>query len=327
MSQARETRRENQPDGGEWIGGAVTLPGYVTGEGEPFRPRALLWVRADGAILGTSICRPGEELEIACESLQETIREPMLGEPHAPERIHVASAELASVLRAGHPGIEFVCRPTPELDALLAAMEAAMSKGGSGEFSSLAGGVEPAAMASFFRAAADLYRAAPWASVPSDQDLLSVSIAALDIRDAALCVIGQMTESHGTVLFDGLGGFEAFHAAVKNADLDAIPPHMSLNFDPRDALPDPLPDEVDEHGWELAAEDAYPWIMVTDEETVNRPAIEREITCAEAIARALVIAQADGLFAAFDGGDPASCTVSVPTHAGEVEVTLRAPYE
>lgn len=38
----------------EWIGGTVAMPAYVTGEGEPYRPEALFWMGADGAILGST---------------------------------------------------------------------------------------------------------------------------------------------------------------------------------------------------------------------------------------------------------------------------------
>jgi hypothetical protein len=53
-----------------------------------------------------------------------------------------------------------------------------------------------------------------------------------------------------------------------------------------------------------------------------------EVTIAEAIARALaaILAEEEALLAAWNGGPPLARTLSVSTHAGAVEVTLRAPY-
>ena len=106
----------------EWIGGIFSMPAYVTGEGEPYRPEVLVWIRPDGAILGSTMAKPGELLPMASESLQRTIEEPMIGKPHAPSRVCVNSAELADAVRAGHTGLDVVCAPTPEIDALLAVM-------------------------------------------------------------------------------------------------------------------------------------------------------------------------------------------------------------
>jgi hypothetical protein len=66
------------------------------------------------------------------------------------------------------------------------------------------------AIKSFFRAAANLFRAKPWEVVPSDQGVFSVTIEKLDLRDAALSVIGQMGQSLGFILFSGIDDFEAY---------------------------------------------------------------------------------------------------------------------
>jgi hypothetical protein len=82
------------------------LPAYVTGEGEPSRPDVLFWMGAEGAILGSTVAKPGELLTMACESLQSTIEHPMHGRPHAPTRVRVASPELAEALRDGYPIVD-----------------------------------------------------------------------------------------------------------------------------------------------------------------------------------------------------------------------------
>ncbi len=316
----------------EWVGGIVVLPAYVTGEGDPYRPEALLWLSPDGLILGTTLAMPGEAPAIACESLQETIEQPMCGPPHAPTRVRVASPALAEALHAGHSSIDVVVGPTPELDAVAAAMNASLLERADDdeESSYYLSQLEPDACASFFRAAAGLYRAAPWKVVPSDQDLLALDTEALGIRDGVVVVIGQMEQNRGVILFEGWEDFEAFlevAAAVDPADRPKMPPHLDLNFESPEGVPDALVREVRESDWEVADAGAIPWLVAVDEDLVPRPPTPREVTIGEALSRALpvVLAEKDEMLDAWEGGPPVSRTLSVHTHAGEIDVTLRVP--
>jgi len=316
----------------DWMGGLVTMPGYVTGEGAPYRPEALLWMSADGLVLGTTVAKPGELLAIAGEHLQSTIERPMFGRAHAPTRVRVASAELAEVLRAAHPAIEIVCAPTPEIDAVLAMMREKLDEDAETEQSYLSDGVAPDAVASFFRAAAGLFRAKPWKIVPSDESLLSVTIEKLGVRDAVMSVIGQMGQSLGLVLFSGIDDFEAYldaAEAVERQEEPEMPPHFAINFERGADLTAALRKEIAEHRWEVAAPNAYPLLLAIDEDMVARPPTAEELTIAEAISLALprLLAEKEALSAAWNGGAPLARTLSVKTHAGEIEVTFRAPYE
>src|SRR5687768_6718985 len=80
----------------EWQGAIVTLPSYVTGEGEPYRPVAVLWVdAASHMILSTTLVRPEEVLARAGELFVETTRRA----GHAPARLRVRDKQLADTLR------------------------------------------------------------------------------------------------------------------------------------------------------------------------------------------------------------------------------------
>ncbi len=334
MTKKRNTggsRRPEKPTGVEWVGGIVSMPAYVTDEGEPYRPEALVWMGADGPVLGFTTAKPGELLAMAAENLQSTIDEPLYGRPHAPSRVRVASSDLAEALRDGHPGIEIVCAPTPELDGMLEMIREKMDEEGAGQESYLSSDIEPAAIASFFRAAAGLFRAKPWEVLPSDQSLFSVTIEQLGVRDAVISVIGQMGESMGFLLFSSLDDFEAYFIAVAGMDRGVepeIPPHFILIFERGAELPPELRKEIARHQWEVAAAEAYPWLMAIDEDLVARPLTADEVTMAEAIAVALTNLLADhkALRTAWRRGKPISRTFSVDTHRGEIDITLRATY-
>jgi hypothetical protein len=108
----------------EWVGGMLSLPSYITGEGDaPYRPETLVWADNSGFVLGTDVFRPGEAAERIGESFRKTTRAPAVGAPHVPERMRVASAELAEILRRElAPRTEVVCAPTPEIDEVFASL-------------------------------------------------------------------------------------------------------------------------------------------------------------------------------------------------------------
>ncbi|MCC6748391.1 MAG: hypothetical protein IT371_12080 [Deltaproteobacteria bacterium] len=325
---ATNTRRR----GIEWVGGIVSMPAYVTGEGEPYRPEALFWMNADGAMLGHRAGKPGTLLARAADILRDTIERPMWGPARAPSRVRVASPELAAALRAGHPTLEVVCAPTPEIDAALASLREALAADADDETSYLSPKVGPDHVASFFRAAAALFRAKPWEIVPGDNSLFRLTIEALGVRGAVVSVIGQMGHHLGLVLFADLDDYEAFvdaADAIEEGDEPALPPHVALNFERGAELSPALRKEIAEHGWEVAAADAYPWLVAVDEDLVVRPTTAEELTLAEALALALteVLGAREALDAAWDGDGPFAQTLSVRTHVGELEVTLQAPYE
>lgn len=316
----------------EWVGGLVSLPAYVTGEGDPYRPETLFWMGAQGAVLGHTVGKPGELVGLVCESLQSTIERPMFGQSHAPQRVRVASPELAEALRAGHPGIEVVCAPTPEIDAVFEAMRERMNEDAETEQSYLSPGIGPAAIAALFHAAAELYRVKPWKTVPSDQSLFSVTIEKLGVTDAALSVIGQMGQSLGLILFSGIDDFEAYldaADAMEHGEEPTMPPHFALNFERGAELSAALRKEIAEHHWDVAGAEAYPWLVAVDEDLVARPPTAEEVTLAEAIALALpkVLKEEKALLAAWNGGETVARTLFVPTHVGDVEVSIRVPYE
>ncbi len=317
----------------EWIGGMATLPSYVADEdaAASYRPEVLCWMGSDGMVLGSVMAKPNETVALACESLMHTIAQPMCGTPHRPTRVRVASEALAGALRSGCPDIEVVCAPTPELDEMFALMREHMAEGAATNPSYLWPGTTPQALASFFKAAAACFRATPWNVVPNDHSVFSVTIEQCKLHDAAMIVIGQLGESFGLLLFHDVDGLEAYTDsadAIARGQKAAIPPHFALTFERGADVDAALRKEISAHGWEVADASAYPWISVIEEDFVGRPPSASEITMFEAIARALVAVLADKktLLQAWRGGEPVSRTLSVASHAGNVEVTLRAPH-
>jgi hypothetical protein len=207
----------------EWVCGIVSMPAYVNDADAPFRPEILLWLNAEGLVIGTTMGKPGEVLARASDHLRATIEQPMVGPPHAPARLRVSSDALAAALRASHPSIKITCGPTPELDQVIEGMSEHMRSSPREPQSMLGGGVVPEAMASFFRAAAELFRAKPWKVVPDDT-VLSVSAESRGLDQAALSVIGQMGQSLGLLLFSTMDDFDTFLDAAEAVEGGEMPP-------------------------------------------------------------------------------------------------------
>lgn len=316
------------------MGGRARLDAaYVNGEGEPYRPEMILWVSTVGAILGHAVGRPGEAVAMAAQSLRDTVAHPMVGRPHAPQRVRVASTELAAALRGAIAGLDVVCAPTPEIDAVFGSMREAMTMRDDAEIEQtyLTPDIGPEAVGAFFRAAAGLFRAAPWTIVPGDEDLFSVTIESLNVRDAVVSVIGQMGQSHGFVVFSSFEDFEAYldaADAMEHGEAPTMMPrHFALNFGRGADLGAGLRKEIATRGWEVAGPSAYPRLVAIDGDLVARPGSAREMTIAEAISLALtrLLREEKALRAAWTGGAPVQRAVSVQTHAGDLVVALRVP--
>jgi len=325
--------RRTTAAGTEWVGGIVAMPAYVTGEGEPYRPQMLLWMIPRGPVLGTTMEKAeGPLLQTAGERLRAAIEAPMVPGAPPPVRVRVASAELADALRRTRPALEIVCAPTPELDDVIASMRQHLDGGAETEQSYLDSDVGPDAVAAFFRAAAALYRAKPWKVVPDDTSILALTIEKLGIENAVVSVIGQMGQSHGVIMFRSLDDFHAFLGAadaVERGETPAMPPHFSLNFERGADMTAALRKEIALHRWEVACPEAYPWLVAVDEDLVARPPTAKEVALGEALALALthMVGEKEALAAAFADGEPMIRKLSPRTHAGEIEVALRAPYE
>lgn len=313
------------------VGAIVSMPATVMEEGVPTHPDMLVWMLPDGRVQGSELGSPGEVLAMACDSLRQTLANPLVASVRSPRSIRVSAADLAEVLRAEFPDIDVFVGPTPEVDTLMAAMADDLMLPRNGLLQALDDDVGEPAVAALFDAASDHYRARPWQVFVRDTDVIGVSIEALDLHDGVISVIGQLGEVLGWVLHPSVAAYEQQIAAVKAAERGeegSLPEQMGLTFDPVWEVAEALIERADEADWPVASEEAWPNLLAVgpDAETM-RPLSAQDLAVAEAITRALtaVAQDPDALLAAQRRREEDAWVLPVAIEGQTVEVKLRTP--
>lgn len=315
----------------EWVGGVVHPPTYVMDQDDPYVPEIFSWLDSDEFIIGSALGEPTlTPLQIK-ESLQTAISRPMVGSPAVPSRIRVDNDALVEILAPQFPMITFSSGPTPEIDGFEEKMREDMLEG-VGPPSMLDTALPSGAIASFFKAAAELYKAKPWDFVPHDECLFSVTIEHLDISNGVLCVIGQQGESFGLIFFENIAHYEQYRLMIEQIHTtgvpDVVPLHTALSYDNGAELDPELRKEISTNGWEVAGAQAYPSLFSPGPDKMLRPLFQADYTLFECLCRALVQCsrKKQPWVKAWSGRSTHSKLIKADTFTGEIEISLVAPF-
>lgn len=320
----------NQPI--EWLCACLTIPTQLfapTNQTEPLQ--SLVWMIPDGPVLGSLTLEPGQVAgDLIAAHFRDVTENPLIGEPHRPARIRVATPELAEALRKTvEPAIEVVCAPTPEFDALLEGMAEYAQQRQPAAPSYFATGASSELMAAFFRATARLYDARPWTCVPADVPIL-VDAEALSLKGAALVVMGHGNREYGFLLFASEPDFQRFLRVAKSAQSHARPPMpvFALDYSRGADIPLELRKEATSQGWQVANANAYPGLTVLDSQFGERSPSRAQLHQAEALSLALAeFAQSQRAAKAANQPPPTTAVTRVQTHRGSIEVRLTLARE
>ena len=313
----------------EWVGGSITMPAFVTGEpGDNYQPTMAVWLNEIGQVVGMDLLSPNGPAYNPITLLKQTIANPSVGPAGAPSHIRVNDKKIAAKLQKAFTTIQISVGPTPELDALANDM---LDMPGNDEpqiFSEIA--VNMHIVQSFFESTAALYKSTPWKTVPHDQCLIGVTVESLGLSDAVLCVIGQIGESFGIVLFDSLPEYERYTLlsdAIERGVEPNIPPHRALSFENANEIPANVRKDIALHQWTVADPDAYPSLMAPADNRVLKPLVEEDIELFDIIAQALPNALSQTAFVqALSGGAAHSAEYQILTSNRPAIITLQAPY-
>ncbi len=186
-------------------------------------------------------------------------------------------------------------------------------------------GVTPELAGSVFAAVADFYRAAPWIKLNNFQVLALKHPDEENYRYAV--VMGQGGIEYGLAVY--LTWDDVIHIFTTDDNPEEALPasgSQSLMFNPITMMPFDDLDAMEQYGWQVAGDEAYPFLVIFKHPNqVLRPA-RQDLLWYEAALRAIPILVRDylksdgrGDYFAFDA------QVTVPTHAGEIQMAVKYP--
>lgn len=301
--------------------------------GEPFRPYVLLTFNLQtGMIRATQMLEQLPTSEEIHEMLFGTMAIPMekrTSIPQRPKRVIFEDQQTFKNLKSALLEIGVDARYKPEkqfFDELIADLESSFEQ----NEVILAGlltqpHVTRKMVEALFKAAAQFYRSEPWV-ILSNNDLLSIKLPTQN-APYYICVMGQGGVEYGLVVFKKWQDVEEFYAS-NDPDEPVIPNtgHAVLNFEEIYYVPFDDLDNIENFGWEVAGEKAYPVpIVIFPDFSVERPPKDDILFYEAALQAIAVFIQEHVEFQ--EDGKLADIKLNIPitTFTGAMEVSLEYP--
>jgi tetratricopeptide (TPR) repeat protein len=301
-----------------WQGGLVRMPTWVDGpDGAPYRPWGGVWVSLETGLANAKLGTSTEaDTALALDALLE------LGFKFAqtrPSAIEVADQALGEEIARALGDPELRVTVAPRLDAVKAMLRQ-MSVEVDGEPPPAAldrKGVTVERMRAFAAAARDFYAAAPWRHL-SDEDLIQVEAPSVGKAFRHLTVLGRAGQTFGLGFFRSEEDFEQLQASPDPETFLEGGGRWTVIFDPPWNTPFSDLDLWEEHGFPLAADEAYPMAASFGASGQIRRPDARELADIETI----LLALARSTEAEIDQG---RWSHEVVAHDGPRRVTLAIP--
>jgi tetratricopeptide (TPR) repeat protein len=239
---------------------------WITPEDEsPYRPFITLIYNPEPDLLQyMELFEQQPTAEKVRAAVTQAIQKPPQGtgqKPHRPRKVVLEEAGLAQALQPLLADLEIVVEYEPrsaEMNEILDSLEQHM-RGGQPEIAPLLAeaGVTPELTGGVFAAAAEFYRAAPWVYL-SDQDTLAIRVEP-ESEPRFAQVMGGAGIEYGIAMYRRWEDVERVFGFSDNP-MELLAPGGSHSFLFGDVAHLPVGDleAVEQYGWEVANEEAYP---------------------------------------------------------------------
>jgi len=264
-----------------WQADVRLMPTWITGEGEPFRPWVALVInRSDDLVLMHQLQAEPPPPDWLWPATAGAICQPVVGSPHRPGVIEVATPQQRDVLRPRleQAGIEcVVCERLEQLDVIFDEMVKHLCGPETLRAVIDVPGVRPAQVGSFFAAAADFYRKKPWRHVPGDTP---VKIVCDNFQSGPwyAVVMGQSGVTQGLAVYED---FAALRVMLDGNDSDEENSRkmssLSVLFSEAFEISVRDLDAAEKHGWPVAGPEAYPLAIRVNPGRAVRPPLAWEL--------------------------------------------------
>jgi hypothetical protein len=298
-----------------WQADARKLSVWITENGGPQRPWSVLIVnRSENLIIAQDVRMESPTADSLWHSVLAAMLSPLVGDPHLPGIIEVASEEARDSLVPHLEPVGVNCVVSDRLDHLdFIRGEMDRSLAGPEQAPALIDtpGVTPKHVGGLFHAAAEYYRKTPWRNVPGDVPI-QVRCDRFSTGTWYAVVMGQSGMTLGLALYEDLGVLKA----LLREDEDANRRNSGLSVMYGEAFEIAIRDldAAEENDWPVAGPEAYPMILRINPGMAIRPPLAWEMELAEGCLRAI-----PG-FLVRSERQPAQITVPVAT--GELDLEL-----
>lgn len=314
-------KRLPQPSDVVWQAEYRRLPMWMNIAGEYRRPWIVLIVsKTHDLILGQEVIEDHPSPALLWDKLTLAMSNPAAGPPHRPSQLEIRNSEVWTAVTPHLDAIEVLPLPIEPLelidDILVKLVEHLCGHPASPRLLDMPGVTEPQ-VASFFQAAASFYRAAPWQRV-GGAETIRIACDSFESGPWYAVIIGQMGMTLGVALYENP------KALVRMRDGNTSDEHnaretvaLSVTFGDETEIPAPDLDAAEQHGWEVAAPEAYPAPIRKERGLVMRPPLSWELRLLEATLRAL-----PDFIATHDRDNPVPKIYDLPTSLGPLALTL-----
>ena len=251
--------------------------------------------------------------------LARAMHQPDVGEPHRPTEIQVRPDERWTELKSHLEEMEIPCVPLDELDQWDFVFESLADYLNKDKPPGLLEmpGVTPEQVASFYQAAAEFYRKAPWRSM-SYESAIRIACDQFESGPWYAVVMGQSGLALGIALYDDLKMLRKVWAGQMSDEENARETvALTVLFGDQTEVSATDLEAGRKAGWEVAGSEAYPSIFRKERGMTMRPPLAWELELMEGCLRAI-----PQFVTQYPPEDTSTHTMAVPVASGELTLTL-----
>ncbi len=299
---------------------------------EPYRPFGMLVLNLTREMIqGLKLFEFEPEPDEVATQLMEVIRHPekhVSRKGYRPKEIRFDNEHMAEALKERFAawGIRLTVAPLVEVAGHIFNDFEEHLRGGPDIPGLLSvPGVTPELIGDLFEAAAALYRAAPWERI-SDEHTFAITVPP-EKKPRFLKLMGYAGIQYGLATYKRWEDIEQLYMMVDDV-AEGLPEDGGHSFLFHDVTTTPFDDleAIEEYGWEVAGEEAYPVPVVFHRDgSVSRPTKQDLLWYRAAIRGLLAFLEKHLKPRGVDKFQDTEADVTVDTHAGQVRVHIRYP--
>jgi tetratricopeptide (TPR) repeat protein len=280
-----------QSVGEAWQADVRRLPGWLEQGGELRRPWAtLVTSRDEHTVLTQNLAMDPPPADWIWKNIVDAICRPLMGEPHRPGVIELGSEAFHGLLNDRLDAIGVRCVVADDLeqiDDIFRQLGKFLSGGKSAPPLVDVPGVQLDDIRSFYEAAADFYRAAPWRLVPGDTTL-KIECQKFQTHTWYGVVMGQSGLVLGLALYEDLGVLRRlFTGAGSDEEMSRHATGLSVMYGEAFEIPIADLDASERHGWPVVSSEAHPNPIYVNPGRSMRPPLAWELELIEGCLRAI----------------------------------------